>query len=228
MFKSIEECTTHLAQQILQDNVAIWSLIGIGVIVSIFGLIMSYRGKYNPLSTIVFVLIGGALVGVSLTGYLPTISGFSSNADFDSMEVKREARAFCTNKENITPDDIQTDVEVVEVSEIGRDAAIGNLETISDERSFAWVFYAESRDTDAGKITEILEGSDVLAISEVSDFSGVKNPQRAGTIRILFSSESYRSLAVSITETLKSLGYEPVVLQSPFNLARGPVQIQLY
>lgn len=228
---SLDECLNAFDPEIFQQDFAIWILLGLGglvVLAALYGVIFS---KHTIATTAVLLLIGGAFIGVSVTGKIPAISGSLSAVTAGSEEIRKTWRAACVERELAKPTDVPESVptEAVELPTPTQEPTDA-LAMLVNDSTLVWIFYAPSRSNDADHISKILEKAGAAVVSAADDFSQVKNKQPPGTTRVIFATDKVKAAATALAEIMReNQSGTNFVVQGPYaSISKGPIQIQLY
>lgn len=225
-----EECVSAFGQEVVQQDIAIWVLLGLGTLIVLVSLYLLLFTDVAFTNALILILVGAAFIVVSRTGQIPGISGSLSEPAFETAELQRTIRAGCYERTYAVPSDIPETVPSATVKvNTPNSELVEGLSRFSSDENFVWIFYAATREKDALALETILTRHGILATSAPDDFSQVVNKQPSGTTRVIFSSDAVSDLAQAIAEVSADREIGDVVLQGPYSsISRGPVQLQLY
>lgn len=229
---SLEECINAFNSEIFQQDIALWVLLVLGVLIVLSGLfVLMFKEQRIP-NVVILLLIGGAFVFAARIGQIPLVSGALDKPVVANVELQQTHRAACIERELARASDVPENLPeaIVEVKAETTSSALTNVATEADEKSLVWIFYDQNRKADAEILGAQLLSVDVTTIVEPDDFAQVANKQPAGTTRIIFNDDQFAKLSQAIAElaSVEEIG-DAVVLQGPYSsILRGPVQLQLY
>ena len=229
---TFSSCLNAFDAEIFQQDTAQWVLLTLGLVIVLSALYILIFKDPIIINVVILLLIGGAFVSSPRIGRIPFIAGTFDKPSFESVELTQTLRAACIYRYQAKASDAPANnpEDVIKVEGETVTTALENVASLSNEKSLVWIFYTQSRKSDAEELRDQLLSLEAAVIIEEDDFSQVTNQPPAGTTRIIYNDHQAAALSQAIAElaSVQELG-KTILLQGPYgSISRGPVQLQLY